>query len=129
MDYHDYNQRVQDAAARERAGDHAGAKAMFTALAEDSSLPDMDRNIMYYNAALLSEGTGTAEETGRLYDRAIDLERRWCCARAREGKAGWLERVGRSAEAAAVYRELLDQPWLLLAERRRYEEGVFRTRR
>ncbi len=129
MEYHEYERRTREAVDLNQAGDPAGASALFEAIAGDSTLTEMDRNIMFRNAALLRESTGTPEETEWLYDQAVGLERRWCRGAGREAKAAWLERTGRQGEAAAVDTELQAEGWLLSAERRKYEEAVFRTRR
>lgn len=128
MDYHDYELQIQQGAQLSQDGDHAGASRLFRTLAEDTTLTDMDRAYMFHNAAVSHERVGPAEETEALFDQGIVLERRWCRSTVREGKAKWLERLGRRGDAVAIYDELMREGWLTTGQRRQFEEAIFKIR-
>jgi hypothetical protein len=128
MEYHEYDRRVKEATGLSQAGDQAQASAVFESLADDTSLTDMDRAFMYYNAAVSRDAVGSPDEVERLFDRGIALERPWYRSTVREGKAKWLEKEGRLEEAVAIYSELVGEGWLTSGQRRQFEEAVFRTR-
>ena len=123
MDNEEYSRLSTQAYERSRQGDPRGASAAFESLAGDPALTDLpaDRAILFYNAAVCIETAGPAPEVERLYDAAIAIERQFCIERSRAGKASWLTRAGRPAQAAELYRDLLSEPWLLWAKRLEYE--------
>jgi tetratricopeptide (TPR) repeat protein len=128
MKYSDYDARFRQAVALHQAGNFEEASSIFEQLAENESLTEMDRAILYYNAGVTREQFGSEEEVERLYDAGASLERRWFRSHAREAKAKWLEKLGRGSEAVEIYNELLSEGWLTSGQRRQFEEAIFRNR-
>lgn len=128
LEFREYELRIQEGAELSRGGRHEEAARLFQSLADDTSFTDMDRAFMYHNAAVSLGQAGVSEETEALFDRGIELERRWCRSTVREGKAKWLERIGRREDAVEIYTELMHEGWLTTGQRRDFEEAVFRTR-
>lgn len=128
MDYREYEAAVQRGAELHRSGKPAEAGRLFQVLATEPWLPDMDRAIMLYNAAVSLEQVASAGEVERLYDEGIALERKWFRERMREAKARWLASRGRREEAVQLYTELMHEGWVTMGQRRRYEEAIFEIR-
>ncbi|MFN2517988.1 MAG: hypothetical protein ABR604_02930 [Jatrophihabitantaceae bacterium] len=128
MEYSDYVRQGQHAAALYDAGNHDGAGAVFEALAQDVSLPEVDRANMYRNAAICLQPAGGVERVEQLFDQAIALEQKWNRAPAREAKWTWLLSTFRRDEARELAEAILAEGWLTLDERRTWEDRRFQSR-
>jgi len=77
----------------------------------------MARNL----ATILGQSGATSDQIEAAYDRAIRLEHRWLRSYAREHKVAWLAEVGRPGDAIVILEQLIDEPWLQLADRARID--------
>jgi len=122
MDNAEFTALSLDLAARHERGDHEAASAMCAAIVADESVPDLDRSLMARNlATILGQSGATSDQIEAAYDRAIRLEHRWLRSYAREHKVAWLAEVGRPGDAIVILEQLIDEPWLQLADRARID--------
>lgn len=123
MEYDAYVSRTQEGARLDQAGEHAGAAALFAALAE-ADIAAVDRSLMYHNAGVLLEKVGRTDEALAAFDRGIALETPLCRSLVAEQKAGLLHRLGRNAEALAMYRMLVSRRWASESDKYRFHHNI-----
>lgn len=125
MDYAQYVTFVREAAALHEAGAYHDAARAFLRLADDATLPDLDRAMMESNlAGALAAARAAEADIEAAYDRGIALEERWHRARVLEAKAVWLAEAGHRDRAVAVYQGLLQQAWARMDDRDRWSRNI-----
>lgn len=125
MDYTQYVAFVREAAALHEARAYVDAAQAFARLADDATLPDLDRAMMESSLAAAFSASRAAEaDIEAAYDRGIALEARWHRAGVLESKAVWLARAGHRDRAVAVYQGLLQQAWARMDQRDRWSRNI-----
>lgn len=124
MDHEDYRQRCIQLSEAFEAGDLALAEAGWHDLLEVPDLPTIDRVVLLHNLALTVSAAGRDEEAEAHLDQAIEWERPLLRALARSGKADWLARRGRTAEAVAILEQLAAEPWTTWGERNAFVRRI-----
>ena len=117
MDHEDYRQRCIELSEAFEAGDFDRAEAGWHDLLRLPELPVIDRVVLGHNLALTVSADGRDAEAEAHMDQAIAWERPLLRALARSGKADWLARRGRTAEAVVILEQLAAEPWTSWGER------------
>lgn len=123
MNYDEYVRECQSAASLAESGERVAALDAFLRLA-GSSLPDLDRAVMYVNAATLQHQLGDAEAALEHYDKAVAVEEKHNRFAVLELKAAFLAQLGRAKESLELYRGLARRPDATLSERARFEQNA-----
>ncbi|HJQ60995.1 MAG TPA: hypothetical protein VJ890_29090 [Vineibacter sp.] len=123
MDYDAYSGSCQTAAAMLDKGDAAGALAIFERLIA-SDISDLDKAMMYHNAATVLDRMGRVAEALRAYDRAIALEWSYSRCDSTERKAVFLAGKNDLAASLALYEQLLLKPYATEQDKARFRANV-----
>jgi len=112
----EYVAKAEDVVQLTDAGDFKGAlKILKGLLAAD--LPDLDKSVMWVNAATVYDKMKMFDEALRCYDKAMALEKRHGRFFAMERKAVYLANNHRGEESLRLYKRLLERSDLTLIER------------
>lgn len=129
MDFDEFRGRYETAEKLSLAGDDRAAAAALTALAGDAALPDLDRAMVWTQAASAHERLGDVPAALAAYDRAAALEAPHKRFQALFRKADYLLRAGRKDESRDLFKSLLERPDATLAERHSIESRLKLLRR
>lgn len=125
MTYAEYCERCQRVADLvDKQQDYAAAVQVLQGLIDDVSLPDLDRSMMCLNVALVCEKMGHDEHALSWYEHAASIDRPMMRATASMRKADKLIQMKRSADAIALYEDLLGEPFLAMSERHVIEHNL-----
>jgi tetratricopeptide (TPR) repeat protein len=123
MDYQAYYDSAHQVSRQVDAGDYESALAGLRELLS-SDISDVDKSLMSINLAVVYEKMGRSGDALRAYDRGIAYERPHSRCRVTEEKAGYLMRVGRMAEALAIYESLIGRSFLTEDDKRRLSHSI-----
>jgi tetratricopeptide (TPR) repeat protein len=112
MNYRDYHARATEASNHADKGEHHQAIAIFRALL-DEDISDLDKATMSMNIAICCEHLKLPEDALAWYDAAIAIEEPYLRFQCTENKGNCLYRLGRTAEAIAIYERLITRPYRL----------------
>jgi tetratricopeptide (TPR) repeat protein len=129
MDFDEFRDAYETAEKLANSGDDRAAVRALTALAGDPSLPDLDRAMMWAQAASAHERLGETDASLAAYDRAAALEAPHRRFQAQFRKADFLLRLGRKDESRDIFKSLLERPDATLAERNSIESRIKLLRR
>jgi tetratricopeptide (TPR) repeat protein len=129
MDFDEFRGRYETAEKLSLSGDDRAASAALSALAADPGLPDLDRAMIWAQAAGVHERLGETDASLAAYDRAAALEAPHKRFQALFKKADYLLRLGRKDESRDLYKSLLERPDATLAERHSIESRLKLLRR
>lgn len=123
MNYDEYVRECQSAASLAESGERVAALDAFLRLAA-STLPDLDRAVMYVNVATLYQQLGDTQAALDHYDKAVVVEEKHGRFAVLELKASFLAQLGRLQESLELYRALALRPDATLSERTRFEQNA-----
>jgi hypothetical protein len=130
MDYAEYCDRCQKVADLvEKQQNYAEAVQVLQGLIDDASLPDVDRSMMCLNMALVCEKLGHDDHALAWYDHAASLDRPLMRASSTMRKIDKLIQLKRTADAIALYEDLLGEPFLAMSERHIIEHNLAALRK
>lgn len=125
MTYAEYCDRCQKVADLvEKQQDYPSAVEVLQGLIDDASLPEVDRSMMCLNMALVCEKMGHDDHAISWYEHAASLDRPMMRASASMRKADKLIQMKRTADAIALYEDLLSEPFLAMSERHVIEHNL-----
>ena len=118
MQYDEYLRKAEGASAAVEKQDFDKAIALLNELVQ-SDLPDLDKSVMSMNIGIVWDKKQNSIEALRWYDRGIRYEKPFQRFFVYEKKAEYLWHLGRKDEAADLYRDLLERPYLMLNDQER----------
>ncbi|MBI1318542.1 MAG: hypothetical protein GC168_06300 [Candidatus Hydrogenedens sp.] len=118
MEYQTYYDLARKGAAFDEAGDQHAAIEVFIGLV-NSDISDLDKANMCYNVAHCCDKLGQTEQALAWYAEGAAYEKPYCRIQLHEWQASYLAKLGRDAEALAIYESLYEQPYLLEIEKER----------
>lgn len=129
MDFDEFRGRCETAEKLSLSGDDRAAAGALSALASDPGLPDLDRAMVWTQAAAAHERLGETDAALAAYDRAAALEEPHRRFQALFKKSDFLLRLGRKDECRDLLKSLLERPDATLAERSSLESRLKLLRR
>ena len=123
MDYPDYVRAVQQASQYLQAGRLNDAVDAFYKLIL-SDISDIDKASLCVKLAVVYDRMGKTEEALSWYDKGITNEQNYSRFDVTERKAHYLSQLGRNTEAAAIYEELIKQPFVSEGDRDRMRQII-----
>ncbi len=89
-----------------------------------SDISDIDKAALSSSLAQVYDKMGNTEEALAWFDKGIATEQPYCRYDVAEKKAKYLSWLGKNTEAAAVYEQLVKQPFISEAEKDRMMQVI-----
>ncbi len=125
MEYPEFVRRVQEAANLAETGrSNEAVNAYYQLILSDVS--DIDKAALSVSLAILHDKLGKTEEALSWFDKGIEAERTYCRYEVTEKKADYLSQLGQNTGAAALYEDLVVQPYVSEAEKERMRSIIKR---
>jgi tetratricopeptide (TPR) repeat protein len=118
MEYQDYRNLVQQADQLTDSGRLKEAEEAYYKLIL-SDVSDIDKTALSCSLALVYDKMGNTEEALGWFDKGVAAEQAYCRYEGAEKKAKYLSLLGRNTEAAAIYEQLVKQPFVSESEKER----------
>jgi tetratricopeptide (TPR) repeat protein len=123
MDYPEYLRLTQQAEQLAQASRlQEAVDAYYKLILSDIS--DIDKASLCVQMAMVYDRMGNSDEALEWFDKGIENEKTYFRFDVSEKKAQFLSQIGRNTEAAAIYEELIKQPFVSEADKERMRKLI-----